>query len=140
MDDRFRGPINQGVLMGKMNCLIVEDSPMMRQLLMFALSRIKGLAVVEADDGVEGLKQLNSREFDLLIVDINMPIMDGLKLIKHVRADSKHGDMPIMVVSTEGANEDKQRAFQLGVESYLTKPVEASQVLTEVKRLLNITE
>ena len=68
-------------------CLVVEDSPMMRQLLVLALSRVKNLRVTEADDGVDGLRKLAGGKFDIIITDINMPIMDGLKLVKRVRSD-----------------------------------------------------
>ncbi|MEM6960383.1 MAG: response regulator, partial [Myxococcota bacterium] len=61
------------------SCLVVEDSAMMRQLLVFALHRIKDLEVTEAEDGVDGLKKLAENRYDLIITDINMPIMDGLK-------------------------------------------------------------
>ncbi len=124
--------------MAKYNCLVVEDSPMMRQLLTIALSRIPDLSVVEADDGLDGVKKLASDQFDIIIVDINMPIMDGLKLIKHVRSDAVHLDVPIVIVTTEGGNEDRQRAEHLGVQAYITKPVSAPQVIAEVKGLLKI--
>jgi two-component system chemotaxis response regulator CheY len=118
--------------------LIVEDSPMMRQLLVFALSRIKNLSVMEADDGVDALKKLAQGRFDIILADINMPIMDGLKLVKRIRSDSVHKDVPIIIVTTEGAEEDRQRALALGANSYITKPIQAPQVIAEVKQLLNI--
>ena len=124
--------------MAEYTCLIVEDSPMMRQLLVFALSRIKNLAVMEADDGVDALKKLAQGRFDIIIADINMPIMDGLKLVKRIRSDSVHKDVPIMIVTTEGAEEDRQRALALGANRYITKPIQAPQVISEVKKLLNI--
>ena len=124
--------------MAKYNCLIVEDSPMMRQLLIFALSRIKEMSIVEADDGLDGIKKMNNRVFDLIIVDINMPIMDGLKLIKKIRSDETHKDVPIIVVTTEIA--DEERAYNLGVSAYLTKPINAPEVLTQAKKLLGITD
>ena len=118
--------------------LIVEDSPMMRQLLVFALSRIKNLTVTEADDGVDALKKLAKGRFDIILADINMPIMDGLKLVKRIRSDSVHKDVPIIIVTTEGAEEDRQRALALGANRYITKPIQAPQVIAEVKQLLNI--
>lgn len=124
--------------MAEYSCLIVEDSPMMRQLLVFALSRVKNLSVVEADDGVDALKKLAGGRFDIIIADINMPIMDGLKLVKRIRSDAIHKDVPIMIVTTEGAEEDRQRALQLGANSYITKPIQAPQVIAEVKQLLRI--
>lgn len=125
--------------MADYTCLIVEDSPMMRQLLVFALSRLRNLEVVEADDGVDGLKKLAAGRFDLVITDINMPIMDGLKLVKRIRSDAVHRDVPIMIITTEGADEDRQRALQLGANSYITKPIQAPQVIAQVKELLGIS-
>ena len=124
--------------MAEYTCLIVEDSPMMRQLLVFALSRLKNLSVMEADDGVDALKKLAAGKFDIIIADINMPIMDGLKLVKRIRSDAVHKDVPIMIVTTEGAEEDRQRALSLGANSYITKPIQAPQVIAEVKKLLKI--
>lgn len=124
--------------MADYNCLVVEDSPMMRQLIVFALSRIKNMEVVEADDGVDGLKKLAASRFDLIITDINMPIMDGLKLVKRIRNDAIHKEVPIMIITTEGAEEDRQRALQLGANAYITKPIQAPQVISQVKELLQI--
>src|SRR5512133_444369 len=99
--------------MAEFSCLIVEDSPMMRQLLVFALSRVKNLRVTEADDGVDGLRKLASGKFDIILTDINMPIMDGLKLVRRVRTDPAHKDTPIIIITTEGADEDRKRALEL---------------------------
>ena len=119
-------------------CLVVEDSPMMRQLLVFALARIKALKVIEADDGVDALRKLTTAKFDLIITDINMPVLDGLKLVKKIRSDEVHKDVPIMIVTTEGSAEDRQRALQLGANAYITKPIQAPQVIAKVKELLKI--
>jgi two-component system chemotaxis response regulator CheY len=119
-------------------CLIVEDSPMMRQLLVFALSRVKQLKVTEADDGVDGLKKLAAGRFDIILTDINMPIMDGLKLVKRVRTDPMHKDVPIVIITTESAEEDRQRALALGANAYITKPIQAPQVIAKVRELLGI--
>jgi two-component system chemotaxis response regulator CheY len=120
------------------HCLVVEDSPMMRQLLVFALSRMKQLKVTEADDGVDGLRKLATGKFDIILTDINMPIMDGLKLVKRVRTDPIHKDVPIVVITTESAEEDRQRALSLGANAYITKPIQAPQVIAKVKELLGI--
>ncbi len=119
-------------------CLVVEDSPMMRQLLVFALSRVKQLRVTEADDGVDGLKKLATGKFDIILTDINMPIMDGLKLVKRVRMDPVHKDVPIIIITTESAEEDRQRALSLGANAYITKPIQAPQVIAKVRELLGL--
>ena len=118
--------------------LVVEDSPTMRQLIVFALRRLQSLKVTEADDGVDALKKLQVEKFDILITDINMPIMDGLKLVSLVRKDETHKDIPIVIITTEGAQEDRQRALALGANAYITKPIQAPQVINTVKELLNL--
>jgi two-component system chemotaxis response regulator CheY len=123
---------------GPLHALVVEDSPTMRQLISFALRRIKGLEVDEADDGVDGLKKLSEQKFDILITDINMPVMDGLKLVSLVRKDETHKDIPIVIITTEGAAEDRQRAMTLGANAYITKPIQAPQVINCVKKLLGM--
>jgi two-component system chemotaxis response regulator CheY len=123
----------------QLHALVVEDSPTMRQLIVFALSRIKVLKVVEADDGVDALKKLSQQHFDILITDINMPMMDGLKLVSMVRKDEVHKEIPIIIITTEGAQEDRQRALSLGANAYITKPIQAPQVISKVKDLLKLS-
>jgi two-component system chemotaxis response regulator CheY len=125
--------------MADFTCLVVEDSPMMRQLIVFALGRVRGLHVTEADDGVDGLRKLASARYDIILTDINMPIMDGLKLIQRVRMDATHKDTPIVVITTEGGREDRERALRLGANAYITKPIQAPRVRATVKELLRIT-
>jgi two-component system chemotaxis response regulator CheY len=120
------------------NCLVVEDSPMMRQLLVFALSRVGQLRITEADDGVDGLRKLASGRYDIILTDINMPIMDGLKLVKRVRIDPVHKDVPIVIITTESAEEDRQRALALGANAYITKPIQAPIVIAKVRELLKL--
>ncbi len=119
-------------------CLVVEDSTMMRELLVFALSRIPQIRVTEANNGLDGLRKLTTGTFDILLTDINMPIMDGLKLVKRVRTDSVHKNMPIIVISTESAEEDRQRALALGANAYIIKPIQATQVIAKVRELLGL--
>ena len=120
------------------NILIVEDSPTMRQLISFALKRLRGVRIVEANDGVDGLKKLSSERFDLILTDINMPIMDGLKLVSLVRNDANYKDTPIIVITTEGAMEDRERALALGANDYITKPIQPNKILDVARALLNI--
>lgn len=118
--------------------LIVEDSPTMRQLLSFALKRLRGVSIVEACDGVDGLKKISAEKFDLIFTDINMPIMDGLKLVSLVRNDANYRGIPIVVITTEGAQEDRERALALGANDYITKPIQANKILDVARALLRI--
>ncbi len=116
--------------------LIIEDSPTMRQLIAFALKRLPGVRIVEANDGVDGLKKLSSDKFDLILTDINMPVMDGLKLVSLVRNDANYRTTPIVVITTEGAQEDRDRALSLGANDYITKPIQANRILELARTLL----
>jgi len=120
------------------SCLVVEDSPMMRQLLVLALSRLRNVRITEADDGVDGLRKLATGRFDIILTDINMPIMDGLKLVKRVRTDPNHKDVPIIIITTESSEEDRRRALQLGANAYITKPIQAPEVIAKVRELLKL--
>ncbi|HEX5661589.1 MAG TPA: response regulator [Polyangiales bacterium] len=124
--------------MARFRCLVVEDSQVMRQLLVFALQRVREIEVTEADDGVDALRKLNGNRFDIIITDINMPIMDGLKLVKRIRSDETYKDVPIIVVTTEGSQEDRQRALALGANAYITKPIQGPQVVAKVRELLQL--
>ncbi len=118
--------------------LIIEDSPTMRQLISFALKRLQGVRIVEANDGVDGLKKLSADKFDLILTDINMPIMDGLKLVSLVRNDANYRNTPIVVITTEGAQEDRERALALGANDYITKPIQAGRILDMARTMLKI--
>lgn len=119
--------------------LIIDDSPTMRQLLSFAVKRLSGVETVDATDGVDGYKKLTSGKFDLVLADINMPVMDGLKLVSIIRGNPDYKDIPIVMVTTEGGKEDREKALSLGANAYITKPIQAPNVLSVVKELLKIT-
>jgi two-component system chemotaxis response regulator CheY len=124
----------------QLKALVVDDSQAMRRSIIYALQRIEGMVCLEAADGVEGLKRLSTESFDIVLTDINMPIMDGLKLIAHLRqAESAHRETPVVVITTEAAPEDRRRALALGANAYLVKPLRAQNVLATVKGLLELT-
>ena len=124
--------------MDRRQILIVEDSPTMRQLLVFALRRLKNVDIVEAQDGMDGLRKVSNDRFDLALIDINMPVMDGLKLISLMRGEETLKDIPIVVITTEGAGEDRERALNLGANEYLPKPIQANRVLSVARGLLKM--
>jgi two-component system chemotaxis response regulator CheY len=117
--------------------LVVEDSPAMRQLLSFAMKRIPGSNVIEATDGVDALKKLSSAKIDIIIADINMPIMDGLKLLSLVRGHDTYKDIPVIIVTTEGAEEDRKKALEIGANAYLTKPIQTQELIRLVGQYIS---
>jgi len=119
------------------NILVVEDSPTMRQLIGFAIKRIPESRVVEATDGVDALKKLSSEKIDIILADINMPIMDGLKLVSLVRSDPVYKNIPIIMITTEGAEEDKNKALAIGANAYLTKPIQTQELMKLVNSFIS---
>lgn len=123
----------------EIRALVVDDSQAMRRSIVYALQRLECVTCVEAQDGAEGLKKFASEgRFDLVLTDINMPLMDGLKLISHIRTASEHRRVPIIVISTESAQADRERALALGANAYLVKPVQVKQVQDAVRELLRL--
>ncbi len=117
--------------------LVVDDSPTMRQFIIFALQQLPGLQIHEAGDGIDALKQLSSERYDLLLTDINMPIMDGLKLIGLIRNDTDYKNLPIVVITTEGSKVTRERAINLGANEYVTKPLQTVRLIEVVRSLLD---
>lgn len=119
--------------------LIAEDSPTMRQLMVFALRRLPGVSILEASNGVEALKKMSHCQVNLLFTDINMPIMDGLKLLSLLKGDPKLRAIPVVIITTEGAQEDRDRGLALGAAEYLTKPIQTPQILEIASSLLHLS-
>lgn len=117
--------------------LVVDDSPTMRQFIVFALQRLPNLQIDEAGDGVAALKQLSSEKYDLLLTDIHMPMMDGLKLVGLIRNDTIYEGLPIIVITTEGSEVTRERAIRFGADEYITKPLQTTRLIEVVRRLLD---
>lgn len=116
--------------------LVVDDSPTMRQFVVLALQRLPHLQIEEAGDGVEALKRLSSGDFDLLLSDIHMPLIDGIKLLSLIRKDPVCSRMPVIMITTEGSDMTRERALDLGANAYLTKPLQTAVLIETVRRLL----
>jgi len=124
--------------MAKFRCLIVDDSPTMRQLIVFALKRVPELEIMEASDGVDALKKLPGQKFDLVLCDINMPIMDGLKLLSLMKNNPVYKEIPVVMITTEGAAEDRDKGLALGARAYLPKPIQTNNLLKVVREILGL--
>ena len=124
--------------MAHLHALVVDDSAAMRKQLGWALQRVFGMSPVEATDSADAWRKLSAGRYDIVITDINMPLMDGLKLISLVRAGGEHRFVPIIVITTEGAEADRTRAMALGASKYLVKPVQSQQVVEAVRDLLQL--
>lgn len=114
--------------------LAVDDSASMRMLLKASLTA-QGFTIETANDGCHGLARMDEVKPDLLITDINMPEMDGFELIEAVRARAEYRGLPILVLSTEFADEKKARARSAGATGWITKPFDANKLGTAIRRV-----
>ena len=106
-----------------MKLLVVDDSSTMRRIIKNTLIRLEHKDVLEGEDGVEGWEVLNANpDVDMLITDWNMPNMNGLELVKKVRADERFTELPIIMVTTEGGKAEVITALKAGVNNYIVKP------------------
>jgi two-component system chemotaxis response regulator CheY len=117
------------------NILTVDDSASMRMTTRLALSAA-GYAITEASDGLDGLEKAKTRRFDLIVTDINMPRMDGLRMIEEVRRLPNQIGVPIVFLTTESDAAMKSRAKAAGATAWLTKPFQPEQLVKLVTKVL----
>jgi two-component system chemotaxis response regulator CheY len=121
----------------KMACvLIVDDTAAIRQHLAHLLRDRCQVNVIEAENGIQALKRMHEHVFTMMVTDVNMPLLDGLKLTTLVRQDHVHKEIPIMVMTTQAGQEDRTRAIALGASDYLVKPAMDDEVVRRVMALL----
>ena len=118
--------------------LIVDDSSIVRKVIMKAMrmTDIPVNQVFEAGDGVEALEALRANWVDLVFLDINMPRMNGVEFMEHLRADEALKDTPVIVISTEGSQERIDKLNSMAVKAYLRKPVTPEQLTETVSNYL----
>ncbi|MHB8880656.1 MAG: response regulator [Thermodesulfovibrionales bacterium] len=122
--------------MAQRNILVVDDSAMMRQLLTMTMRKaLPDVLIFEAANGREALDRIRTRQFDLVLTDMQMPEMNGRQLIEAVRKGL--GSMlPIIVITTQGEEQDRQAGLASGADGYLTKPVKPLELRETVGRFL----
>jgi two-component system chemotaxis response regulator CheY len=115
--------------------LTVDDSASIRMTIKLALSDA-GYSVDEAENGAAGIDKANGGNFDLIITDLNMPVMDGLTMIEELRKLPAHAGVPIIFLTTESDEGMKQRAKAAGATGWLTKPFNPEQLVRIAKKVL----
>ena len=115
--------------------LVVDDNTTIVRMLTYTLQK-KGYAVVSAFHGIEALERLAETPCDLVIADLTMPEMDGLTLLRHLRADPRYRDLPVIMLTASGQDEDRVVARSAGVDDFLTKPTSSRELLERVSELL----
>jgi two-component system chemotaxis response regulator CheY len=121
--------------------MVVDDSPTAVKFVSFAL-RSAGHKVLKACDGMDALEKLSAcpHNVDLIITDLNMPNVDGYELIATLRKNQRYADVPIIILSAEEEEHDKQLGRQAGASSYLVKPFKPDVLLAEVSKYFRVTQ
>jgi two-component system chemotaxis response regulator CheY len=115
--------------------LVVDDSATIRAFVKTALEH-QGFEVTEAKSGFEALKILPKERFNVIVTDVNMPDINGLELVKYVRKEEAHRGTPLIIISTDGRERDRDRGMQLGATAYLVKPFKPEDLIALVRRVL----
>lgn len=113
--------------------LVVDDSPVVRNFHINILKK-EGFSVDEADDGVSALEKSLTQDYDLILCDINMAVMDGLTFVKKFRELEK--ETPVIIISTQEENHQKIQGFHVGANLYIVKPVKPQKLLEHIKLLI----
>lgn len=114
--------------------LIVDDSSAMRAFVRAALEEDGSVDVVESTSGFEALRILPRESFDVVIVDVNMPDINGLELVSFLRKTPQHKNTPVIIISTEASSRDQERGIALGANAFLSKPFEPEELRALVAR------
>ncbi len=115
--------------------LAVDDSASMRQMVSFTLQGA-GYEVVEASDGQDALNKAKQNQVDLVLSDVNMPVMDGISLIKQLRTLPNYKFTPILMLTTESAADKKSEGKAAGATGWIVKPFNPDQLLNTIKKVL----
>ena len=118
-----------------MKILVVDDDRTTRKILGLYL-KSKGYEVEYAENGLDAMEKLGTVNVNLVMTDLNMPYMDGLELIRTIKADENFRELPILMVTTEADDEEKRKAMEAGADGYLIKPVSADMVTSNIKEIL----
>lgn len=116
--------------------LIVDDSKVMREMVIACLRAQPGLAFTQAASGLEALERLSLKPFDVVVLDLNMPDIGGYEVIEFIRGQDKLRTLPILVVTTRGDETSRARALASGASRFMTKPFQPEALLAEVRDML----
>ncbi|MCB0218475.1 MAG: response regulator [Chrysiogenetes bacterium] len=116
--------------------LLAEDSPTTRSLVVSTLEQLGDLEVVEASSGFEALKTLPRHKFDIIITDINMPDINGFELLNFVKHNQVYQHIPLIIITSEVSERDREKGKSLGADAYLAKPVDPEELQSVVRQYL----
>jgi two-component system chemotaxis response regulator CheY len=116
--------------------LVADDSPTIRRMVRAALGTLSDVTFAEAESGLRAIEVLGMQPVQMVVLDLNMPDMHGLDVIRFLRAHTQYRDLPVMVLTTRGDESSRQAALDAGASAYHTKPFMPSALLSSVRELL----
>ena len=122
--------------MKTLRVLTVDDSRTILAMLHHTLSNA-GFEVLQAEDGKQGLDVLKTQQVDVVITDINMPVMDGIEFIKHVRATGNHQSLPILILTTETSQDKRDQGKAAGGTGWIVKPFDPEKLISVIHRVVH---
>lgn len=118
--------------------LIVDDSSTTRALIVSTIEEMEGFETTEAPNGFEALKRLPQQAFDLIVTDINMPDINGLEIVHFVKHHPDYRLIPMIIVSTEGSEDDIRKGLDLGAAAYVKKPFEPDHLRSTIRKVIQL--
>jgi two-component system, chemotaxis family, chemotaxis protein CheY len=116
--------------------LVVDDSKVMRDMIVACLRAIPDTNFVHASSGLEAIERLSLSSFDLMVLDLNMPDIGGIEVLEFVRAQDTLRSLPVLIVTTRGDDQSRERVLQAGATSFLAKPFTPDSIIAEVRAIL----
>ena len=116
--------------------LVVDDNPVSRELIREVLESPQQ-RVLEAEDGEEALEKVHQEEPDLVLLDIQLPVLDGYEVLRRIRGNSRFARLPVVALTAFAMREDREKALTLGFDDYVTKPIDAAALRLRIRSLLS---
>ncbi|HTA90842.1 MAG TPA: response regulator [Polyangiaceae bacterium] len=116
--------------------LVVDDSKVMRDMIVACLRAIPDTSFVHASSGLEAIERLSLSSFELMVLDLNMPDIGGIEVLEFVRAQDTLRSLPVLIVTTRGDDQSRERVLQAGATSFLAKPFTPDSIIAEVRAIL----
>jgi two-component system chemotaxis response regulator CheY len=116
--------------------LVVDDSKVMRDMIVACLRAVPGTTFTHASSGLEAIERLSLAQFDMMVLDLNMPDIGGIEVLEFVRSQDTLRALPVLIVTTRGDDQSRERVLQAGATSFLAKPFTPESIIAEVRAIL----
>jgi two-component system chemotaxis response regulator CheY len=119
--------------------LVVDDSKVMRDMIVACLRAIEDTTFVHASSGLEAIERLSLGRFDMMVLDVNMPDVGGVEVLEFVRSQDQLRTLPVLIVTTRGDDESRERVLRAGATAFLAKPFTPDSIIAEVRAIMPVS-